>query len=556
MRLRNFVLFALMIFVWGACSVEEEVYPIHSDSIDFQASVSAISRTSMQHDGSGEFQQGDRIALWVYHDVPDKTWDKTELQFDGQRWSSSLFWSNYTDIPHFFAVWPSDVLTEKKENEYRLIHQVHTNQSNEKERSASDILIADAAGDGHSTVYLNFRHVMSRIKVVLKNAQEVLSQDDISRMQVFVHGYLSGTCTLSGQTAYQEDDYGWILTHHKSEENFCYEALVFPSELARFRTEGWIKIVIGDKELLYNVPESIGDVLESGKQVTLNLTLKQEGTITGNGVWWVDGVRPSEEWEYDEPVFRMRWAEGCGWFDCNKLNASDKETNGDGRTCWEASASNLMHWWIEMNREYVDRYVEYKRKQSPDFSIPQAYPDSKHSEIYQRFKARFGNREGYAISGVNWFLSGICNQKMYPQDIPELEDAGYFFEVFGRNSLARQYGNGYILKEEFNQAIQIARREGMAVGLDIYIQGGGHAVNLWGAEFDENGNVDTIYLVDNNDGSLGSQMYKAKIIYVQDNPGGPFYTRMKWMYNENLEIKIMDLVLVNRGLSYWNAFFE
>ena len=35
----------------------------------------------------------------------------------------------------------------------------------------------------------------------------------------------------------------------------------------------------------------------------------------------------------------------------------------------------------------------------------------------------------------------------------------------------------------------------MAVGLDIFIQGGGHAINLWGAEFDEKGEVSTIYLV-------------------------------------------------------------
>ena len=38
-------------------------------------------------------------------------------------------------------------------------------------------------------------------------------------------------------------------------------------------------------------------------------------------------------------------------------------------------------------------------------------------------------------------------------------------------------------KEEFNNAIKLARKQGMAVGLDIFIQGGGHAINLWGAEF-------------------------------------------------------------------------
>lgn len=204
----------------------------------------------------------------------------------------------------------------------------------------------------------------------------------------------------------------------------------------------------------------------------------------------------------------------------------------------------------------MERYLEYKRRLNPEFSIPSAYPDSKHSEIYQGFKNRFGNKSGYIVSGVNWFLSGICNWVMYPQNVPEQENAGFFFDVFGRNSLVKQYGNGYMTKEEFNNAIKLARKQGMAVGLDIFIQGGGHAINLWGAEFDEKGEVSTIYLVDNNDGNLGDWMYKAKIVYEQDAFSGTLFTYMKWVYNENLKVKIMDLVLLDRGISYWESFFK
>ena len=31
---------------------------------------------------------------------------------------------------------------------------------------------------------------------------------------------------------------------------------------------------------------------------------------------------------------------------------------------------------------------------------------------------------------------------------------------------------------------------------------------------------------------------------------------MKWVYNEDLKIKIMDLVLLDKGTSYWELFFE
>lgn len=111
-------------------------------------------------------------------------------------------------------------------------------------------------------------------------------------------------------------------------------------------------------------------------------------------------------------------------------------------------------------------------------------------------------------------------------------------------------------KEEFNNAIKLARKQGMAVGLDIFIQGGGHAINLWGAEFDEKGEVSTIYLVDNNDGNLGDWIYKAKIVYEQDASSGALFTYMKWVYNEDLKIKIMDLVLLDKGTFYWESFFR
>ena len=50
-----------------------------------------------------------------------------------------------------------------------------------------------------------------------------------------------------------------------------------------------------------------------------------------------------------------------------------------------------------------------------------------------------------------------------------------------------------------------------------------------------------IYLVDNNDGNLGDWLYKAKIVYEQDASNGALFTYMKWVYNEDLKIKIMDL---------------
>lgn len=550
--IRNlFLIFVLLCTV--ACSSGENFDQPSLENIDFRVSVAGQSRVVIQKDGSGDFQVGDEVALRVYESQPDKLQDKTLLHCEGNRWTSSLYWKDWEGTPHFYAVWPSATQIELW-GACWYVHRVNQNQSAEKDFLSSDLLVADTEGQRYSPVNLDFRHAMSRVTVNIRNMEEALSDEERKQIQVYVHGYLSGRFALSGNAVQAADEMGWIQAFPMEEGSFV--ALVVPGEMERFRTEGWVKIVAGSWELVYNAPESIGSSLESGKQVTVNLQLKSEDVVPEEPVWWVEGVQPSDQWEYEAPVYRMPWRQNCGWFDCNKLDARDTSPTGDGRTCWEASSSNLMHWWLNANRDYVERYLEYKRRLNPDFSIPSAYPDSKHSEIYQGFKNRFGNKSGYIVSGVNWFLSGICNWVMYPQNVPEQENAGFFFEVFGRNSLVKQYGNGYMTKEEFNNAIKLARKQGMAVGLDIFIQGGGHAINLWGAEFDEKGEVSTIYLVDNNDGNLGDWMYKAKIVYEQDASSGALFTYMKWVYNEDLKIKIMDLVLLDKGTSYWESFFK
>ena len=552
--IRNLLLFTVLLCT-VACSSDENFDQSSWKNIDFRVSVSGQSRVAIQKDGSGDFQAGDEVALRVYESQPDKLQDKTLLHSEGNRWTSSIYWKDWEETPHFYAVWPSVTQIELWEGTCWYVHRVNQNQSAEKDFLSSDLLVADAEGQRYSLVNLDFRHAMSRVTVNVRNMEETLSDEERKQMQVYVHGYLSGRFALSGNAVQAADETGWIQAFPMGEEG-SFAALVVPGELERFRAGGWIKIVAGNWELVYNAPESIGNGLESGKQVTVNLQLKSEKVVPEEPVWWVEGIQPSEQWEYEAPAYRMPWTQNCGWFDCNKLDAKDTSPTGDGRTCWEASSSNLMHWWLNANRSYVERYLEYKRRLNPEFSIPSAYPDSKHSEIYQGFKNRFGNKSGYIVSGVNWFLSGICNRVMYPQDVPEQESAGFFFEVFGRNSLVKQYGNGYMTKEEFNNAIKLARKQGMAVGLDIFIQGGGHAINLWGAEFNEMGEVSTIYLVDNNDGNSGDWLYKAKIVYEQDASSGSLFTYMKWVYNEDLKIKIMDLVLLDKGTSYWESFFK
>lgn len=339
--IRNlFLIFVLLCAV--ACSSDENFDQSSLENIDFRVSVAGQSRVVIQKDGSGDFQVGDEVALRVYGVQPDKLQDKTLLHCEGNRWTSSLYWKDWNETPHFYAVWPSATQIELWEGTCWYVHRVNQNQSSEKDFLSSDLLVADAEGQRYSPVNLDFRHAMSRVTVNIRNMEEALSDEEREQMQVYVHGYLSGRFALSGNAVQAAEEMDWIQAYSMNEDG-SFAALVVPGELGRFRTEGWIKIVAGNRELVYNAPESIGNTLESGKQVTVNLQLKSEEVVPEEPVWWVDGVQLSDQWEYEAPAYRMPWRQNCGWFDCNKLDAKDTSPTGDGRTCWEASSSNLMH---------------------------------------------------------------------------------------------------------------------------------------------------------------------------------------------------------------------
>ncbi|MFR3186663.1 MAG: IdeS/Mac family cysteine endopeptidase [Phocaeicola sp.] len=52
----------------------------------------------------------------------------------------------------------------------------------------------------------------------------------------------------------------------------------------------------------------------------------------------------------------LKWDVRYGWFDCNKRDPNKQQTDSDSEMCWAASSSNLIHWWLEQNKEFVARY--------------------------------------------------------------------------------------------------------------------------------------------------------------------------------------------------------
>lgn len=169
--------------------------------------------------------------------------------------------------------------------------------------------------------------------------------------------------------------------------------------------------------MIYQLPSGVRS-FSSGMQTTLNLTLKSTEVSGGdmefaNQNRWVYGITspdfpgkdkvqtlsintwitkfPEGEWfRYDYKEIDLlndenylTWKEGCGWYDCNKTFGYV----GNRNMCWAATASNLLHWWIEHNRKYIEAYeVKYPGNPCPKGYRKMTETDQQHSEMFNFLK--------------------------------------------------------------------------------------------------------------------------------------------------------------------------
>lgn len=82
----------------------------------------------------------------------------------------------------------------------------------------------------------------------------------------------------------------------------------------------------------------------------------------GKVVWThgLTGMPDPQMWEYayltPSKVRGLKWNKAYGWFDCNKKDVWGEQPNSDNNLCWAASVSNIIYWWLEQNKEYVNRF--------------------------------------------------------------------------------------------------------------------------------------------------------------------------------------------------------
>lgn len=521
--LTTFLRTSLLTLCIASCSrnlPENEAMPVSGNRVEWDMSLRA-SRAVINTDGSGHFEEGDSLLVYAQNLANGHT-QQYLLHLENGVWKPEIYWKELGDQVLFTAwhITPMQRLYQASQLSSNYSHSIETDQQGAGYRH-SDLLLAKAQVQSGEKVHLNFSHALNRLHIVLESKDHSYTASQLQQAKISIHTPCVLPFNLANGTLDAPSHYEWI-TPLKQADNQTWTALLCPQETKALRSEGWIRIQIEGKESIAQVPEILEgkslDKLEAGKEITYRINVQKGNkpdTFAGK-TKWVYGVKEPtpEQWNIDHT--QLKWVKDCGWFDCNKIDPSDVTVGGDGLMCWAAATSNLIHWWLKQNSE-TDAVKAYKG--------PQAVPvDMLHSDIFQLYKRHFPNQGNYPLKAINWFFNGVFHNNIYVSD-PINPAAGFFQQQLGTNSLGKEYVGMNLTRENFNAIIKeaLSSQKGVLFIVNIGRKWSTHAVTLWGAAFDEEGFIDTLYMVDNNDGRRDPEgtMRVIKVKYLPYSNANP-----------------------------------
>lgn len=324
-----------------------------------------------------------------------------------------------------------------------------------------------------------------------------------------------------------------------------------------------------------SVTYSLKDELsKNGNPVTEYENIEDKETKT---ILWTQGIEPPKMGGNDSQFKREVVYDGNGnptyidyispyiankgWYDVNK--STNFEQN-DVNLCFAAAAANSLHWWMDRNANNIDRYLE----KNPDneriqklTTLRSSFADQQHSGVYTIFRNQFaGKPDGYwsdllqdqFLNGYYLSSTGGTNDSDIARDklLNEGPDphGGFFYEAFGVNRLSerRYYDLGF---NAINRELKELLLGGNLVLMTFTVGYNAHVVTLWGAEYDQNGNISAVYCTDSDD-EASQGMVRYRLVNVG---GKPAITTRADGASSNF---VTCLQILSPGTKLWNGYFN
>ncbi|WP_445512954.1 host-specific IgM cysteine endopeptidase Ide-Ssuis [Streptococcus suis] len=325
-----------------------------------------------------------------------------------------------------------------------------------------------------------------------------------------------------------------------------------------------------DSEVTTNEQNQI-EVTET-KEI-LNHTSYQTESGEQRKIVWAYGITPPvmeqsggfvKEKYGDYLNYTAPFEAGKGYYDTNKsLNASFIDLN----LCFAAVSSNMVHWWLEQNSSYVERYLKEKKgtvNVEENYAITDlrryinSFQNQQNSRVFDMFKTYYGYRTNGFVSDalVDLFINGY---KPKAQGGVNLEDSqlvpdsrgGFFYDVFKEKKLTNRIFSGSY--ERFGEDVRTVLESKGLLGLTYRTLGyATHIVTVWGAEYDNQGKIKAVYITDSDDQQ--EQIGLKRMGITRDASGNP---RLNNHMKNNSAGALLDYVhTIRLGQDLWEEYFN
>lgn len=184
-----------------------------------------------------------------------------------------------------------------------------------------------------------------------------------------------------------------------------------------------------------------------------------------------------------------------GWHDATKTQSGGGYSFSEVNLCWAATSANVIAWW-------QDRYNALHPTQKISSELPQTAQN-----IFQKFKSCWtDDTHGGFKDGVPWYMAGIASGAK--------ENGGYLIDyidikqwnlLFGVTAYKYAENKNIATLSDFSKEIIAGLKKG-AIALGISNNSGtGHAITIWGAEYNSQNLVTAIWVSDSDDLKIGAQ---------------------------------------------------
>ena len=289
---------------------------------------------------------------------------------------------------------------------------------------------------------------------------------------------------------------------------------------------------------------------------------KKVPVLGEDGVQLQDGGQPV--YYNQDYVFVWKETSDTKFFNVRKLKFVMPATmttycyqGSDSNMCWAMTASNMLHWWGEQNKELINRYKN-KYGSTYDFSYTKGLQDDQEyekSKIAALFRSNCVNSGNEIRNGLEGFLFSSANSPF--KGIPSPK---YFDKVFSKDNNIVNVETPHS-KKEFERILKEAFNSKKAIGLDTRDgRGNLHAITLWGAAFDGDENIIAIYIADNNNPNNEMITYGIryqKDIYEENEEENNYPYLINYAVKKsiiNIDKWIDRITTLDKGETQWQAW--